>query len=360
MPSTTDSLTNFNFSDRASLRESHGQMPVAYCSSCGGLHKKEDCASCNMADESPKRRNTRSAKQKQGKKQDESELSDSCGESTTLTLEEQKQAAKKEIERLELEEEVAKLITKRNRLRLRGRERRVEDSKEKEDGGESAGRIQRARETSRDDETDDSEECTSSTSRRHTPRSRDRRRHRRRRGSSSSSSSRSASRRRKRKWALKKYVSEEKDLKKANCYELIGATAEWVLDKDNMSISDYKAMFEHVSFLTERAKLNEYYDKSHVDYDKAIRRLALREGFAAFGMANQRLSVRYYGSHHLRFKRSSNFRNGGPRNQGHGGKRVCYAWNGESGCPRSEQECRFGHYCSTCHSKGHKKSKCKE
>lgn len=140
------------------------------------------------------------------------------------------------------------------------------------------------RELSRNDDSDDSDDDTGTSPRCRRPRERRRRRRR---------TSCSASCRRKCKWAFNKCVSEE-NLRKASCYELISTMAEWVLDRKDMSVQDYQAVFEHVSFLTELAKYNEFNDIAHIDYDLAIQRLALKQGFAAFGMANQRVSVRFY------------------------------------------------------------------
>ena len=55
---------------------------------------------------------------------------------------------------------------------------------------------------------------------------------------------------------------------------------------------------------------------------------------------------------HHRSTQQSSYRNG--KRSGFTCKRACYAWNGEQGCPHSEDECRFGHVCSKCNAKGHK------
>ena len=105
------------------------------------------------------------------------------------------------------------------------------------------------------------------------------------------------------------------------------------------------------------ARTNDFLDYAHIEYDISIRTLAEEIGFAAFSAVNRGTSVLYYGAQN---KRHKNHQFSNSKKSGYHGKRPCPAWSGEQGCPRSEDECRFGHICSKCNAKGHKRPACRE
>ena len=133
----------------------------------------------------------------------------------------------------------------------------------------------------------------------------------------------------------------------------------WAVDVPDVSVKDCKAVLEHINFLGNRAMNNDFYDKTHVTYDNAVRKLAETEGFAAFAQGSNGASVIHYGNQNMRVNKPS-VSYGQRRTPAPQGKRACYAWNGDQGCTRSEDECRFAHICSRGGLKGHKRSKCKD
>ena len=146
-----------------------------------------------------------------------------------------------------------------------------------------------------------------------------------------------------------------------NCYELIGATTLWILGIKEKSVSDCNAIFEHLNLLVNRAMHNDFLDAVHVDYDQSIRTLAETIGFEAFASQNQGGSIVHYSSQNMRPKKYPTVNMSGLRKiTGSAIRRACYAWNGEQGCARKEDECRFGHICAKCGGKGHKRPACKE
>ena len=280
------------------------------------------------------------------------------------SLTDRKKEIEQAIEELRLEEEVAELEKEMQRLMVR-KEKRATTGGARDQTGVPAAAI--AVPTPRDDAgTFPREDRAVVVMAGYSTygRSREWSRHRsqetkKKRRSSSSSTSISESRRRRHKWALKCYTLNKKDVQKLNCYELICATALWVVDVSEVSVKDCKAVFQHINFLCNRAMNNDFYDSAHINYDNAVRKLAETEGFAAFAQGSNGASVIHYGNQNMRGgKPSGIFKQKRPSVQQ--GKRACYAWNGEQGCPRSEDECRFAHICSRCALKGHKRSKCRE
>ena len=173
----------------------------------------------------------------------------------------------------------------------------------------------------------------------------------------------SATRKRRSKWSLKNYTIGGREVRKLNGYELLGATTLWCLDIPDLSGPDYRAILQHINFICNRARDDHFKDCAHVEYDNAIRKLAEIDGFAAFTRLYSGESIVHYGTQNSRpGGRAKVGSVAGTRKRSPGGpaKGACYAWNGEAGCTRSEEECRFTHICSKCGSKGHKRYKCKE
>lgn len=148
-----------------------------------------------------------------------------------------------------------------------------------------------------------------------------------------------------------------KEVRKLNCYELITASIRWCLDIQGLTVKDFRALMEHVCFMASRAKQNDFQDSTHVDYDIDIRKLAEVEGFAAFGSRNTGLAMFHYGMHNMRQRKTSTSTRK-TSNFTKDGKTGCYKWNKESGCGRLDDVCNFGHWCSKCGSKSHKKYNC--
>ncbi len=205
---------------------------------------------------------------------------------------------------------------------------------------------------------DDSRIAYSSYGRsRHRSRHRSSRRHTRH-ASTSSSRSGSSSRRRRSKWSIRKFTFGNKRIKNLNAYELLGATAMWALSIETMTVADYRALLEHMAFISNRAMTGDFKDSAHVEYDMAIRRKAESVGFVAFTKSYTGISVLYYGTQHLRYKNTFSTTVG--RRPSQNVNRACYKWNSDAGCPKLESECFFGHFCSKCGLKNHRRNKCKD
>ena len=179
-------------------------------------------------------------------------------------------------------------------------------------------------------------------------------------GSGSRSRTRSTSRRRKSKWALKNYTEDKKDVRKLSVAELQEASCLWFLSLDGVTLKDAQAFFSHLAYIASKAKHEVFKDTAHVRYDTAIRKLAQKEGFAAFTAGNAAASLIHYGHESMRAKAKSAVTNTakGLKTYEKGGKHACFSWNKEGGCSRKEEECGFGHWCSKCGSHSHKRTKC--
>lgn len=341
-------------------------MPRVFCDSCGAVHQKGDQRNCTQ-----NRPCTRSqtAQETTGESVIMSKDDSVVTEMGELSIQEQKERTAKEVKALELEDELAELEERRAKLIAKRNARITARSEGNQDG---AATILEGTSTAAGytvvPETASGATYVDATSMgvpedgycsygKDVGRSRSTVRRRR---SSSSSSSRSASRRRRSKWSLKRFTVGRKDIRKSNCYELIAATGKWALGIKELGVRDYKALIEHIVFLSLRARTGEYFDTAHIEYDAAIRTLAEDIGFAAFSCANRGASVLPYGSLNIKGRRAG-ANNYQPRSSGQlHTKRPCYAWNGEQGCSRGEDECRFSHVCSRCNGKGHKRQACRE
>ena len=273
----------------------------------------------------------------------------------SLSVSERERTARIEIEAMEQEERIIALEAKREMLEKRRVEREnsmtTTRGREIQDGGPLvAPTISTA---SRVDGHSRYGECRS--------RRRSRSRRHRRNSSDSRSRSSSSTRRKRSKWSLRRFVVGGKDIKKLNAYELIGASARWCLECDGLTARDYRAFLEHINFISVRAMHDAYKDTAHTQYDAAVRKEAELMGFAAFGQANNGMSVIHYGSENMRPKKPLS----GPSSQTSrkvggfekGGRRSCFRWNREGGCPKQEEDCGFGHHCSRC-GKAHTRIKC--
>ena len=145
----------------------------------------------------------------------------------SMTMEECEQAPQQEIDAMELEERVAELKERHDRL-AKKRTSRIACSRM---GG-----------------TEDS-----------VP-SRDRK----------SSRSSSSTRHRRRKWALKHYTVANKEIRKLNPHGLKAAVILWCLDIDGLTLRDHRAFLKHLHFLSVRAMTDDFKDAAHVAYDTAI------------------------------------------------------------------------------------------
>ena len=81
----------------------------------------------------------------------------------------------------------------------------------------------------------------------------------------------------------------------------------------------------------------------YVEYSLAIRRNAESGGFMALAKANDEESILHYGSHNAKGRGAG--RGIFPDKRTTMGKatHASYAWNGEAGCVRGEDDCRFLH-----------------
>lgn len=273
-----------------------------------------------------------------------------------LTLQERESTAEKDIEEMELRRRVRRLEAKRERMR-RDEELAIEGQEPHDAqpvGGEEAAPRQEEVRLEQDAGVGHS---NYGRSRRH---SRGRRCHRH---NSSSSRSRSSSKRRKGKWSLRKFTFAEKKVRNLNPHELIHATTKWALNIECMTVADHRALLEHIGFLSLRAMTNDFRDVAHIEYDRAIRKQAELSGFSSFGTANNGTSVSYYGPQSMKFKKEQRGDYNGKRAGGvrHAtDNRVCFRWNSEAGCLKTEEDCIFGHCCAKCGSKGHRRQKCKD
>ena len=348
-------------------------MPNSFCAACGLTHDTGDLATCTLnklEGTSTTRATRRATAERMAKTSGKEDMADVTAKLVSLSLAERRKIAARDIEELELEAEVSDMEERRERLMAARERRRRIQQKEGQDGAEShdswvdTGAPDPTVDSFKEahagvtDTSNDSKAAGHSTYGRSRKRSRERRRRHR---SSSGSSSRSASRRRKSKWALKKFTIAGKEVRKLNCYELIGATTLWALGVKELTLTDAKAVLEHINFLANRAMHNDFLDTAHIEYDLSIRIMAEEMGFSAFSSTNQRASVVFYGSQNMK-TRQPGVKAGGVarRPLTSQSKRACYAWNSDTGCSRSEEECRFSHLCSKCGQKGHKRQKCKE
>ena len=264
--------------------------------------------------------------------------------------------AQAEIEEMEREERVDILEAKRDQLEKRRADRRSRDAGiPPVEAGIQDGGASFAPKAPTGVAVSGHSAYGTARARRH---SRSRRCHRSPSGSRSRSSS--TERRRRSKWTLKRYTVGSKDVKKLNAYELLGAAISWCMDIPDLTTKDYHAFLEHLRFIAIRAMHDDFKDSAHVEYDTAIRKIAETWGFAAFSSAHNGMSVIHYGAQNMRTKKLANPAGGGRRTGGHtqDGKRSCFIWNKESGCPKSEEACGFGHWCSKCGSKSHKRARC--
>lgn len=195
-----------------------------------------------------------------------------------------------------------------------------------------------------------------------------RRWHRRRRSSSSSSGSRtpSSERRRQRKWTLKHHTVERKQVKKLNPHELVEATCAWFQDSNAYNdLNACHAMLNHIGYISCKAKHNNFTNNAHIAYDAGVRKLAQKQGFQAFAVGNSDLSLRHYAYENIRDIKKSTVTKTGATNASNRlftreGKKPCFAHNGEQGCSRDNSTCDYGHWCSRCGSRSHKRSKCRK
>lgn len=192
----------------------------------------------------------------------------------------------------------------------------------------------------------------------------ERRRHRRRRYSSSSSSGErtpSRERRIRSKWSLKRFTEDRKEVKKLNANEVIEATCAWLADKDNLCVEEVLGVVKHIGYMAGKAKADRYTDSAHARFDIAVRKRAAKHGFAAFSAENSEASLKYYALEYMKERKSGGAGKGGGAAKQlftRDGKRPCFGFNKEGGCSRDEKTCSYGHWCSKCGSRAHKRTSC--
>ena len=332
---------------------------MPYCNYCGEIHGKKDaCCVANQTTTMSTRSATAAAKlaAQSGARDEVGDLATSF---TSLSVEQKEKQTKEAIEQVEAEIRLAELesrlqLLKEERDKVRGRtamatKGAVPDGRvstpapplgfrqEEEDGGPEL----RLPPPTWEDEHHRREGFSDyGRSRR---RSRDCHRHR-----SRSRSDSSETRRRRSKWLLKHHTVGGKDVRKLNAYELIAASSLWCLEIQNLTVADYKAFIEHICLIAIRAKDDYYKDSAHVDYVLAVRRAAEKLGFRAFSKEFSGDSVVHYGPQNMKQRRSTYSTYGKKRSPGSQSKRPCYSWNSDSGCFRTEDECRYNHSCAKC------------
>ena len=150
--------------------------------------------------------------------------------------------------------------------------------------------------------------------------------------------------------AVSSFLNVMPEYTKLNAYELIAVSILWCLDIQSLTTTDYKAFLKHLCRIAIRAKDNCYKDGEHVDYVLAICCMVEKLGFATFSKENSGESIVHYGPQSMLPIKSlySSHKKRSPISLS---KRPCYAWNAESGCSRTEDECRYSHTCAKCGSK---------
>lgn len=324
---------------------------MPYCDTCGLSHRIDKCKKMKGKKKTKKIPLTRATRRTaveevEGSRSVSRESSpELVSRMQTLSLEDQERALQKEIADMSREERIAELQAQRDEMRGRKEGRLLGSTPLQREGRApvTTGAIDAITEHS---------DYGLARSRR-----RSRTRRRRRTLSDSRSRSSSSTRRRRSKWSLRRYAVLGKELKKLNCYELVTASIRWCLDIEGLTVKDFRAFLEHICFMSSRARQNDFHDSTHIEYDKDIRKLAEVEGFAAFGTKNTGVGMFHYGMHNMRQRKSV----GAVRKTSSytkDGKLGCFKWNKEAGCSRTDEVCNFGHWCSKCGSKSHKKYNC--
>ena len=274
-------------------------MPVEFCYACGNQHDPTDTDLCKSLVASESRTTRSSAKMAKAMAKDPvTEIEASV---SSLSLEERRTQTLREIEELRLEDEVAQLEETRNEL-LHKRELRNQrklPSSATAEGGQHKPELMSEFDTEMERPLEKA--GTGYSNYGHSRRlSRD---GRRQRHSSSSSSSGSIERKRRSNWSLKHHTIAKKDVRKLNCHELVCATKGWALDIPEMTTADHRALWQHLNFISHRARHNDFVDMAHVEYDLSIRKMAESMGFKAFSNSNNGSSVIHYGAQNMQVKK---------------------------------------------------------
>lgn len=274
----------------------------------------------------------------------------------SMTLEERERSVRTDVQRLEQEERICELEKRRETLVRRRSTIHSRRPDSEEDEQPATTSMPAAMTAPPHDGGGPGEHSTYGRTR---SRQRSRECHRRHRSKSGSGSrSRSSSRRRRSKWSLKRFTVSSKEVRKLNAYELIEASSKWCLNIEDLTVKDYRVFIQHMAFIANRAKSDEFKDCAHTEYDAEIRKLAETIGFAAFSKANNGESVLHYGLPNTRPRKTSKQESYRKSNQKNGGKRPCFRWNREGGCDQTEDKCGFGHYCGKCSSRSHGRHSC--
>ena len=109
-----------------------------------------------------------------------------------------------------------------------------------------------------------------------------------------------------------------------------------------------------IGYIAGKAKLRWFIDTAHINYDLAIRKLAVSDGYKVFTAGNTELALKYYAFENMKKSTSTNiYTRPGAAHQKlfvHDGKKPCFGHNKE-GCSRDEKTCNYGHWCSHCGSR---------
>lgn len=326
-------------------------MSDGFCNPCGKIHggprcipdvKREDAAGNNIR---ITRKFSAVKMATAGDSSDDRVVEEITKDVRDLCIDEGERRVREEIRQLERDKRMFELVKRRDVLEKERAARDTAKPSPSEAGGAPAA-------------TQDAGHSTYGEVSR-----RSRTRHRRSRSHSNSSSrsrTRSTSRRRKSKWTLKNHTEDKKEVRKLSIAELQEASCLWFLSLDGVTLKDAQSLFSHLAYMASKAKHELFKDTAHTRYDTAIRKMAEKEGFAAFTAGNAAASLIHYGHEAIRAKTKSSVTTAakGLKTFERGGKRACFPWNKEVGCDRREDDCDFGHWCSKCGSRSHKRTKC--
>ena len=89
-----------------------------------------------------------------------------------------------------------------------------------------------------------------------------------------------------------------------------------------------------------KAKLGRLIDAANVNYDLAVRKLAVSDGYKAFTAGNPEQALKYYAFEYMKKPSSNISTRPGTAHQKlfvHDGKKPCFSHNKEEGCSRDEK-----------------------
>ena len=102
------------------------------------------------------------------------------------------------------------------------------------------------------------------------------------------------------KWSVKRFMEERKDIKKMIPFELIEASCAWVVDKKDADEESLIGFIKHIGYMAGKAKSGRFVDAAHINYDLAVRKLAVSDGYKAFTAGNPELALKYYAFEYMK------------------------------------------------------------